>query len=93
MFLRLTSRRYCSKEFTDLDQLLRSRRSKKFKLMPEKNEDENIKAGELKTDSQVNSSEIKTDDIKKKMLMARRRKFMSPGLRIQNMMKDNVDEK
>ena len=56
--------------------------------MPEKNEDENIKAEESKTDSKVNSSEIETDDIKKKMFMARRRKFMSPGLRIQNMMKD-----
>ena len=93
LFLRITSRVRCNNEFTDLDSFLNSRRSRTIKnLNNEKDTTDNnqskISEQNLTSDAQLDKN---TSDYKKKVILQRRRKFLSPALRVQTMMEEKDD--
>ena len=94
-FLRITSRVRCSNEFTDLDSFLSSRRSRNIKNTV--NEKKTIIDSHSKFSEQNITKDIKLNnnasEFKKKIIFQRRRKFLSPALRVQTMIEEKEEDK
>jgi len=82
----------------DLDAFLRARRSSATKpsIKTSKVEiecDNDIENSPVPIDNELKLDSGKEAEFKRKMFLAKRRKSMSPGLRLQTMIKDSKDKK